>query len=55
MKEAEEIVDLAVKFKEQSDCIVIGVDLSGDPKVSFPLDFPLYLSLSTYDLPLLGI
>ncbi|XP_046863499.1 adenosine deaminase-like protein [Xenia sp. Carnegie-2017] len=34
VKEAEEIVDLAVKFKEQSDCIVIGVDLSGDPKVS---------------------
>lgn len=35
IKEAEETVDLAIEFQEQFNGLVVGIDLSGDPSVSY--------------------
>ena len=34
VSEAEDTVELAIEYKDKYDGLVVGVDLSGDPKVS---------------------
>ena len=48
MSEAEDTVDLAIEYKEKYNGLVVGVDLSGDPKVSKILNVKCTGSVSSY-------